>query len=258
MTTRRERGQRMQLKDYVTIVISGLAFLLSLSATIFSLRKKEYEEQRTLRLSLNDVIVKILGARIDYAKFVYDHRDSPEIFDRVRLNRTYNEQMFSLASISAYLVKRIPSLVSNVDYGIIGDAFALAGDHEGAKQHFEMIFNNSMDRNHETLYHRTFAGYLYQWGDPENGEKEYDEALKSAVGSDDSSKYQQGYTYRTWGISERNAGNEDKAIILFNHAERIYNSISDSQTSLRRVALNDLTSIRNIPARASGGRSSST
>jgi hypothetical protein len=64
----------MELKDLLTVAISLSAFLLSLIATTISLRNRAQEEERTLRLLLNDVVGKIHGALIDQAKYRADNQ----------------------------------------------------------------------------------------------------------------------------------------------------------------------------------------
>jgi hypothetical protein len=60
-------------KDYLPILISAFAFLISLGSFVLSVnssKRQSFEEQRVLRSSLNDVISKIFAARIDQAKYV--------------------------------------------------------------------------------------------------------------------------------------------------------------------------------------------
>jgi uncharacterized membrane protein len=64
----------MALKDILTIAVAIVAVIVSVIAFVVSARKtdegyrrKNIEDERTLRLSLNEVIGKIISSRVDHA-----------------------------------------------------------------------------------------------------------------------------------------------------------------------------------------------
>jgi hypothetical protein len=59
----------MEPKDYITIALSVLAFLLSVIATTRSMRNKKHDDERTLRTLMNDSVSKLRAIRTEQAKY---------------------------------------------------------------------------------------------------------------------------------------------------------------------------------------------
>jgi ABC-type multidrug transport system fused ATPase/permease subunit len=92
----------MEPKDFITIVISVCAFVVSLVGFIVSRRsqrqesaRKEHEDERTLRSLMNETISNIRNVRIEQAKYQNEHfgKDSNT---NIVLN-LFNYQINSLA-----------------------------------------------------------------------------------------------------------------------------------------------------------------
>ncbi len=238
----------METKDYLTIVISLIALLTSVVATVLSLRKKNYEEERTSRLQLNDTIGKIIGTRIEHAKYATDHPDVETNFATSAVLGTINYQMNSFARLAVYIAEKIPHLVTDIEYATVADAFGWTGDQPKALQYQNAAIEKSKeisrsdDKHSEVFNRRSFANYLFTIGNVGAGREQYESALRLTPVKDDYSKYVTGYTHRMWGTSEGYASFPDEANDHFNKAEATYKTISNE--NIKNPALNDIAQVR--------------
>src|SRR5215472_9882791 len=127
----------MEPQDLITIAISTCAFLVSLVSFIASRRSKKQEDQRiahederVLRSLMNETISNIRNARIEQAKYILDHGQNA-------VSGLFNYQINSLVRLAVYIAEQIPSLVSDVEFATIADAFAWTGNWEKARQYWD-------------------------------------------------------------------------------------------------------------------------
>ena len=218
----------MEPKDFITIAISACAFLVSLVSFIVSRRskkqedeRKEHEDERALRLLMNDTVSNIRTARIEQAKYFTEHGlTAGAVFG------LFNYQINSLVRLAVYITERIPALVTDIEFSTLADAFAWTGDRQKAHQYWEAAITASKDEYYETVNRRDFANFLFASGNVGAGREQYKKALDLSPISDDTSKYMTGYTYRMWGWNERAAGNELSAKDYFDKAAEAYRTIS--------------------------------
>ncbi|HYM72369.1 MAG TPA: hypothetical protein VET89_05265 [Stellaceae bacterium] len=229
----------MEPKDLATIAISIFAFLLSLIATTLSLRNKKHDDRRDLRSLLNDSISKIRTARTDQAKYRVEYAGNQQAEYVASL---FNYQINSLARLAVYITEQIPSLVTDIEYATVADAFAWTGDQQKARQYWDTAISSSKDRYYEIINRRDYANFLFTYGSVGEGRDQYRRALNLSPVSDDTSKYLTGYTYRMWGVSEHAAGNELSAKECFDKAAEAYGTIAVS--GFRAFALADLDQMR--------------
>ncbi len=232
----------MEAKDYLPIAISVLGFIFSLFATGYSFRHKKYEEERAARAQLNETVGKIIGARIDHAKYLNEHPDVRDNFTTSNVLGSINYQINSFARLAVYVTERIPQLVTDIEFAAIADAFAWTGDQIKAQEYWRAAVSNSKDRHYEILNRRQFANYLFTIGDLGAGRDQYKRALELTPVKDDYSKYMTGYTYRMWAVNEAQVGNGKSASDHFELAEEAYKTISVEM--MRNEAFADLDKMR--------------
>jgi len=239
----------MEPKDFITLAISLAAFVLSLVATIFSLSNKKHEDERSLRSLMNVTIGNIRSSRIDQAKYRNEHYGKGQNVELVlNVLSLYNYQINSLTRLAVYVAEKIPTLVTDIEFATLADAFAWTGDRQKGKQYWEAAIAASKDRYYEIINRRDFANFLFLNGNVGEGRDQYKKALDLSPISDDVSKYQTGYTYRMWGWNERAAGNELSARDYFDRAAEAFRTISVE--GVRASALADLDQVRNTPPTA--------
>lgn len=238
----------MEPKDFITLAISMIsmaAFLLSLVATISSRSNKKYEDERNIRSLMNATIGNIRTVRIEQAKYQLEHYGEENINFVLSM---FNYQISSLARLAVYLSDRIPTLVTDIEFATLADAFAWIGDHQKGYQYWEAAIAASRDTYYEIINRRDFANFLFATGNVGLGRDQYKKALDLSPITNDISKNQTGYTYRSWAWNERVAGNELSANDYFNKSAEAYNTISVE--GIRAFVIAELNKIRATPSTA--------
>jgi type II secretory pathway pseudopilin PulG len=225
----------METKDYITVAISLLALLFSIIASTLSLRNKKHDDERNLRSLLNDSIDKIRSIRTEQAKYRSEHFSNPQTEAVAGL---FNHQINSFTRLAVYITDQIPSLVTDIEYATIADAFGWTGDQQKARQYWDKAIYNSKDSYYEIINRRDYANFLFTYGSIGEGRDQYKRALELSPINDDTSKYMTGYTYRMWGVNERGAGNEMTSKEYFDKVAEAYGTIA--LNGFRTFALNDL------------------
>jgi hypothetical protein len=132
----------MVTKDFITIVLAGLAFFFSIASFILTFRQRAIEDQRNTRKALTDVIAELSKVSLAFNQLDFEHPGSTER-SVVNFRRTYNGQRRYLANHGEFLAEQIPTLTTDVDCVTLASAFDSAGDFVRAQKYFELSVNKS-------------------------------------------------------------------------------------------------------------------
>lgn len=234
----------MEPKDYLPILISAFAFLVSLGSFTLSFassKRQTFEEQRVLRSSLNDVISRIFSARIEQAKYIQLNPNWMNNDLTIAVNNVYTSQLNSYARLAVYITEKIENLVTDVELATIAETFSGTGDHASATQYWEAAIHRVQNKNLEVQYRRNYATYLFGTGNIGAGRQEFQRAIDLFPESDDISQAQNGATYKFWGLNELRAKNKTMSDNYFAYAEDSYKSIS--RDDIKAPVLADLASV---------------
>ena len=190
----------MEPKDYLSIGISGLAFVVSTGAAIFALESKKHDDERSNRAMLTDTVSKIILARGEQAKL------STGMPVNQALISAYFTQINALARLAVYTADKIPQLAADVDYSVVADAFGATSDPEQARKYFNLAIERSKGTNSEIRNRSSFAQFHFMFGDVRNGRDQYTKALALISPNDDFGKWTEGMTHQMWAVSERARG----------------------------------------------------
>jgi tetratricopeptide (TPR) repeat protein len=230
----------MEPRDYLAIGVSVLAIVVSIIALIVSTRKKDKEDERMLRLSLNEVIGKIIASRVDQAKYFNDHPIMMANTPAGMVQRLLAAQISAFSRLASDIAVQIPHLVTDVEYATIASSLGATGDQHKAMEFWDKAVKTSKERFYEVKNRQDFAVYLFAIGELEKGRDEFKKTLSIASGGDDISKYMTGYTYMLQGMSERAVAYNENATRYFGDAQQAFNTISNSAAGQRAAALADL------------------
>src|SRR5262245_54596607 len=113
----------MDMKDIISLTVSGLAFGLSLTATTLTLRQTKSETERTIRQQLTDTIGKLSRVYEQVEKLRQERRDDWHEPAVVNLRAFYNSQKMLYARQATYLIEQLPQIASEVDFNTLARAF---------------------------------------------------------------------------------------------------------------------------------------
>lgn len=215
----------MEPKDYIALTVSGLAFVLSLGATVITLRQKKYETERTLRSQLTDAIGK-LNSSFEAMEKLREEKapvwNEPQV---VSLKAFYNGQKLSYARQAIYVAKQIPNLVSDGEYNSIARAFVDAGDDPEAFLYYEKAIAAAPDAFYKATNLRGYGRVLIRAGRVEEGRQRFEEALTLVSEGSDSAHWFRAETLQRWAQIE--AWREDRPFAeqLLERARTEYSAI---------------------------------
>lgn len=216
----------MATKDIVTLVVSGLAFALSLSSTIITLWQKKFETERALRQQLTETIGKLNGVYEQVEKLRQEKLDDWNHPAIISLRSFYNGQKLLYARQATYLIDQLPKIASEVDFNSIARAFGDNDDDKEAASYFEKAIEASSGRPlYQAMNFRGYARMLFRVGRIADGRQAYERAISLVVEKSDSSHWFQAETTQRWAEIEADIGNREQAISLLERAYALYDLI---------------------------------
>ncbi len=222
----------MEAKDYLSIVISAVAVLIALSSFLLSSYRKTNDDRRALRSSLNDIIAKIFLVRIEYAKYIQGNPNWPQNDLAISVNNLFTSQLNSYARMADYIIPKISGLVSDIELATVAETFTSTGEQAGAVSYWQAAIRTCKNINQEVKYRRTYAAYLYNIGKLGDGREEFQKALDLFRDNDDTSKAQNGATYKFWGLCEIGVDNSTVANNYFCCSRDLYSSMANNMVRL--------------------------
>ena len=192
----------MDTKDYISLSLSSLAFVLSLSATAISLHQKKYETERTLRSQLTDAIGKLNAAFEAVEKLRSENTDDWNTSRIVNFRSFYNGQKLFYARQALYVAEQIPNLVTDVEYNSIARTFGDLDDDDSASKYYELAIAATNSPIFKASNLRGYGRLLIRMGKLEQGRKRFSEALAAVSGESDSAHWFRAETLGRWAQIE--------------------------------------------------------
>ncbi len=196
-------------KDQWTILISGLALVISLIALIISIVQKNKETERTIRKNLSDTLESMSKITLEFAKLKQnnDSYNSPGV---VELRRIYNTQRRVLIAHADYLATNYDKLVTDIDCNVLAGAFSASGDSQKANYYWEKTVGKSPSNPIRHMNLRGYARFLFYQGKFQLGRSKYEEALKLELPDTDTYRRELTDTYVMWAKVEKEFNNESE------------------------------------------------
>lgn len=214
-----------KLKSAAPLMLSGLAFVLSLYATISTERRASDERQRTVRNQLTDVLARLTSLQLESAKLLHEAKGDALYTQGV--NGWLNQQNGFLLDQASYLADQIPSLVTTYEFNTIAIASFGAGNVLAAEK-----YNlKAIEVAHSDLYKaqatRGYAVFLFSQRRFVEGREQFNKSVALLKGgSDNLSRQTNGFTYQTWAWNEQHlAMSSQDANNLYDKARAEYSGI---------------------------------
>jgi tetratricopeptide (TPR) repeat protein len=233
----------MDLKDIVSLSVSGLALAVSLTATAITLRQKKFETERTLRHQLTDAIGKLNSAFESASKLEQEKAGTLNEPSTVNLRAFYNGQKLFYARQAVYVASQIPHLVADAEYNSVARAFLDVDDDENALLYYRKAIEAASEPLYKATNLRGLGRTLIRIGKEAEGRSAFSEALDLVPGTSDSSLWFRAETNQRWAQVEAAAGRAAEAKKLLDDAESGYRSIRFP--SRRSTGIKNLQAVRN-------------
>jgi tetratricopeptide (TPR) repeat protein len=218
-------------------LISVLAFILSLAATIISVFTNFREKQRAMKREITDLLTKISSLQIENAKLFKENASDPIFCQTV--STVLNQQNAFLLQQVAYLMDKVPELVTCVEYNSLAVASSTAGDIGTAAKYFAKAVETAPPPYYKALALRSYGVFLFTIHEFEHARNCFRNSLTMLSGGDNFARSTRGLTYQAWGWNEVNIANAPQvAGALFESAANEFRGIDNKV--LRDNALNAL------------------
>lgn len=199
----------MGIKDYLMVSLSLLALVVSVISLFMTFRQRAQENQRGVRKTLSETLGQLVEVSMSFAKLDAEH---PEQTDQiVALRRMHNTQRRYLANHAEYLVEQIPSLVTDIDYNLLAQAFRSIGDYDKVQKYWELCVDKSESNVIRAMILRGYANFLFFQGNPQLGRKKYQESLELPLPDTDNIRRERADTYALWARVEMDFGFKGEA-----------------------------------------------
>ena len=215
----------MELKDLISVGLSGLAFALSLTATFVTLRQKKFEMERTLRYQLTDAIGKLNDVFEDATKLELEKAGTLSEPAVLNLRAFYNGQKVFYARQAVYVSEQIPGLVSDAEYNSIARAFLDVDDDETGVRYYEKAIAAADGPMYKATSLRGLGRILIRMGETVRGREAFSESLSLVPGPSESANWFQAETFQRWAQIESAAGNHAEAEKLLEKSALRYSAI---------------------------------
>jgi Tfp pilus assembly protein PilF len=178
----------MTTKDYILVLISTAALIVSLFSLIVTLIQKSKETKRTIRKNLTDTIESISKIAIESAKLKASKDTDFNSEAIILLRRNYNSQRRALAAHADFLIKRYDKISTEIDCNILAGTYAIISDIERAEYYWQKTINKSISKPIRIMNLRGFGIFLFNNEKIELGRQYFQEALSIDIPENDENR----------------------------------------------------------------------
>lgn len=190
------------MDDKLPLILSGLAFALSLYVTFRTERRASDEKRRTIRNQLTDVLARLTSLQLKNAKLMHEAKGDALYMQSV--NIALGQQNGFLIDQAFYLADQIPSLVTTYEFNTIAAASFGAGNVLAAEKYNLKAIEVAHSELYKAQATRGYAVFLFSQRRFVEGRDQFNKALALIKGgSDNLSRQTNGITYQTWAWNEQ-------------------------------------------------------
>ncbi len=183
----------MVTKDYILIVISSCALILSLISLIVTLVQKNRETKRTIKKTLADALESITKIGIENAKLKGADDYTSDV--KIQLRRSYNFQRRVQIAHADFLVQKYDSIATDIDCAVLAVGYSIIGEQDIAELYWNKAIAKSKSSYIKFINYRGYGSYLFAIGKENIGRQMFYEAINLISGKNDEDRYQLVDTY---------------------------------------------------------------
>ncbi len=200
--------QKIRLeKDALNSILSLMAFIMSLSAFIFTVIFQRKERKRNIRQTLTIALNEIARVNVELSKLKKESaNDDP---GNISIWNNYNSQRSILMIDADFLIHENYKIVTAIDCSLMATTYNAIGYFQKADHYWR---ESILKSDNDTLKHinkRDYAAFQFYQNRLKEGRELFINALSIQLGDSDDSWRFTIDTYLTWAKLERSFG-EDK------------------------------------------------
>jgi len=191
----------METKDYITLTISTLAFIVSVISSVIAMSRQKGQIRTTIREQFSRIVQELITTLADNSVL-----QSEPLNERDGLfyskSSSFSHKLSSLARQASALIALEPMIAFDVELSAVAQALNIVGDMPQADNFFQQAIKASPSDFYKIINLRMYAEFLFQQGKHQQGRKVFEDALGIFDNNSDFNKAANGYTYQVWFISE--------------------------------------------------------
>lgn len=197
-------------KDLLAIAIAVVSLAISLNTS-------QGQTQRDLRQQLTDTLDRRMSIIMEIQRLNQEMfaANNPQMRTALQNDLSIlGAQDYALIAQAAELARQIPGEVSWMDYSILANGFAIAGDLENAEQYYLQTIEAAPSDFATQWAKNGYAWFLF--GQParmEDARAQYEEIVDMIAAMNVDDELRRGYlvnAYKAWAQSEANLGNVEQ------------------------------------------------
>jgi tetratricopeptide (TPR) repeat protein len=218
--------------------LSLVAIIASVITFVISQRSQDVQDIRARKEQLEGLLTNLVSLEADFNSSVSPIADP---LKREQMSSLFNTKRLIFLEEAEILMDQLGKNVSTSEYGVLANELSSMSSFKKAEIYYERAVGAAQDDVSRAMALRSLAGFYFlptQLRDFDRGRQYFQEAVDAVKESqgDDYSKYTIGYTYESWGWSEKYNGFGSEGDRLLERAAKFYGDMS-TQNPLRQWAL---------------------
>ena len=174
-TAKQCESDALKSKDILTLGVS----LITLCFSLYAILKKKREEERTIRNQLTDIIGKLNDVATEHDTLIYETKDKKRDDYTQRIFMRLGDRTRFLLRQTIFLIKKIPNLVTDMEYVVVAFTSAEIGDLVNADDYWQKaiaVASNSIQKGEHLS---AYARFLFNQGDIEEGRMKFQQSIET-------------------------------------------------------------------------------
>ena len=219
----------MEIKDYITLTISTLAFIASIISTKIAVNSQKKQIRTTIRDQLSSVVKELITTLADNSVLQSQPIQNRDTFFYSK-SSSFSQKISLLARQAYSLIELEPKIAFDVEFWTVAQALQIIGDTSQADNYYRQAIQVSPSDYYKTNNIRGYAQFLFSLGKHQQGRKLFQEALEILDDNCDNNKAVNGYTYEMWFVTEASSFPSPYGMAeeCYKNSKMLFESMSDS------------------------------
>lgn len=194
-----------KIAELIAPILSGLAFILSAAAFIFTVLIQTKERRRNIRQTLSTALSDLARINVETSLLKKDEKEStPEI---VRIRKNYNSQRGTLVSGADFLMNENHKIITDADCELMAMTYDDIGDTQKAGKYWLLAIRHARTPTQTHLHQRDYAAFLFDNNREEDGRRYFKKSMDADIHNTDDNLRCLADTCLIWAGLEKNFGN---------------------------------------------------
>lgn len=206
-----------KIAELISPVLSGMAFILSAAAFIFTVIIQLKERRRNIRQTLSAALSDLARINVETAQIKKDEKESSP--ETIRIRKSYNSQRGTLVSGADFLIHENMKIITSADCELMAMTYDDIGDTQKAEEYWLLAVDHARNETQKHLHLRDYAAFLFDNNREKDSRQYFEQAVHADIRQTDDDLRMLADTFLMWAGLEKNLGEEKEFHRLINEAK---------------------------------------